>query len=141
MHLISKSYIRCVLVNLQQTSPSPACPGDDITLTCTMTGSYPTLTWINPQSTLDRLSYTFISVLYQDGTVGAFTTKLISSGRKVVSTATLTGARLQEHGRQGITCRYNDIIRTVYITLSGYAMYINMQYMKFFASRWSNFSH
>ena len=99
-----------LLVVLQQTSPLPVCPGDNVTFTCTVTESYPILTWINPNnvSIYDRQVYTGDSVLYKDGSVEAFTTRLIANpAGSLVSTATLSEVTVQDDGSQGVTCIYN----------------------------------
>ena len=105
---------------MQQTSPSPVCPGDNVTFTCTVTGNKPTITWINPKNmSYDRKVYSSNSVLYQDGNVGAFTTQLIGiSDVSIVSIATLSGVTVQDDENQGITCRYLES-KTVKVTLSG----------------------
>ena len=113
-----------LLVVLQQTSPLPVCPGDNVTFTCTATVSYPDiviLTWITPNNgSYDQVRYDGQSVLYKDESVGAFTTKLIAnSAGSLVSTATLSGVTVQDDGSQRATCINNDILKTLIIRLSG----------------------
>ena len=64
------------IVILQQTSSSysPVCPGDNVILTCTVTGTYPQ--WINPVNTENSI---ILSNSANSGVIGDFTVTFVSS--------------------------------------------------------------
>ena len=101
------------LVNFQQTSPSPVCPGDDVVFTCTVTASAnesgPLLLYFsNPLNDQDRvvIDPAEITISANNSTVGPFTTKIVeASNESIVATATMKGITSEDCACIGIKCR------------------------------------
>ena len=98
-------------VELQRTSPSPVCPGDDVILTCTVTVS------ANKSKNLflylydtcdqnNRVFHDVASVNSSNGsTLGHFTTQTVAvSNESIVATATIKGVTSNEAPCTGIRC-------------------------------------
>ena len=113
------------LVDLQQTSPLPVCPGDDVILTCIVIvpeGSLVSLLWLNPKDKTDQYTYTISNIQFPNNArcVGGFTTKLIGvNDTTMVSTAILTRVTAHDDGNKGILCKFATLLKTTIITLSG----------------------
>ena len=106
-------------VNLQQTSPFPVCPGDNVTFTCTVI-SYPFLIWFDPNDDQQQVTYTLTDTENKTETFGEFTIKLIElDDMNLVSTATLTANISHDDGHKEILCGYGDIRENGKIELSG----------------------
>ena len=113
------------IVDLQRTSSSPVCPGDDVIFTCRVTGSagqFLSLTWSNPNKSQDQFTYSFSNTVTHNttGCVAGFTVQLIGIDElSLASTATLTEVTSDEDGVKAILCQFSDIKETSRINLSG----------------------
>ena len=98
-------------MDLQQASPSPVCPSDDVILTCTVTA--PTneadifLYFYNAFNEEDRVFYDAGETsIANNSTVGPFTTKTVEiSNSSIVATATINGITFQDATCAGIICK------------------------------------
>ena len=100
------------LVDLQQTSPSPICPGDDVIFTCTVTvsanESVPLLLFFsNPLDDQDRALHDAGSTGNAKSLpVGLFSTKLVeASNDSIVATATMKKITHEDTACVGIKCK------------------------------------
>ena len=129
MHNLIISFIiliKCSFaVDLQQTSPSPVCPGDDVILACTVTvpsNQSLILIWFNPNNNEDRKLYIVNDTdVSNDPVVGSFTTELVGySSNTIISTATVQEINFTDAMQTGINC-FDSIgnNETMYITGSG----------------------
>ena len=118
-------YYMNFIVDLEQTSPSPLCPGDDVILTCKVTvpeGNIVSLLWLNPEDETDQYTYTLSNTQFPNNTrsVGGFTTEFIGGNdTTMVTTATLTGVTAHDDGNKGISCGFATTVKTMKIKLSG----------------------
>ena len=87
---------------MQQTSPSPVCPCDDVILTCTVTASatQSEKLFLYLANALDEQNRVFYNakdtVIVNSSTVGPFTTKLVQvSNDSIVAAATIKGIMYQ----------------------------------------------
>ena len=86
-------------VDLQQTSPSPVCPSDDVILTCTVTAptNQPELLFFHFYNAFDEEDRLFYDAevdtnIVNNWTVGPFTTKIVEiSNDSIPATATIKG--------------------------------------------------
>ena len=114
-----------LLVVLEQASPLPVCPGDNITLICTVTvpeNQVPSLSWVNPKNrTHDREVYTVVSSNNsKTGSVGGFTTAFIKGNdTTIVSSAILSMVTEQDEENKAIACIHDTEEKVSNITLSG----------------------
>ena len=112
-------------VSLQQTSPSPVCPGDDVIFTCTVTAStnQSDMLFLHFYNAFDEEERAFhdpvnINSANISGTVGPFTTKLVEvRNDSIVATATIQGITSQDAACACITCKdgygYGDGVKCV----------------------------
>ena len=96
-------------VDLQQTSPLPVCPEDNVSFVCTVTASANEsllLAWFNPNHELDAKVYIVNDTsIKTDNVVGVFTTKLVkASSDTIISTATINELNVAEIMYAGISC-------------------------------------
>ena len=110
-------------VDLQQTSPFPVCPGDNVTFTCTVNSSAGTtslLIWSNPKDPEQQVTYTSNDAKNKTEDFGDFIVKLTEvDGVNLVSTATLTADISHDNGHKEISCGYATKIANGKIELSG----------------------
>ena len=100
-------------MDLQQTSPSPVCPGDDVIFTCAVTASTNQssnlfLFLVNPLDDLDRVFYDAGVTMGNASslTVGPFTTELVEvSHATIVTTATIEEITSEDITSAGIKCK------------------------------------
>ena len=99
-------------VDLQQTPPLPVCPGDDVTLTCTVTVStnqsdLPFLYLVNAFDENNRVFHNAEdTVIANSSKVGPFTAKVVEASNEIiVATATIKEITSKDALCAGIKCR------------------------------------
>ena len=100
-----------IQVIFQQTSPtySPVCPGDDLVLTCTVTGTL--LQWINPVDNTNSVTYSVTSTPGTTGTVGNLIVVFVSSVSNVIKSEARLYDISSHHNGSSIIC--NNVIMVI----------------------------
>ena len=98
-------------VILQQTLPtySLVCPGDNVVLTCTVTGTL--LQWINPVDNTNSVTYSVTSTPGTSGTVDNFTVVFVSSVSNVIKSEARFYNVSSHHNDSSIIC--NNVIMDI----------------------------
>ena len=108
-------------VILQQTLPSYSfvCPGDNVVLTCTVTGTL--IQWINPVNNTNSVAYSVTSTPGTTGTVGKFTVVFVSSVSNVIKSEARLYNVSSHHNGSSIICKnvIMDISNQIEVVVSG----------------------
>ena len=104
-------FLVCFPVELQQTSPSPVCPGDDVIFTCKVTVSTNqsemlVLVFFDAFDKNNIIFYDAETMISSNSsTIGPFTTKIVeTSNGSIVATATIKGITYEDVPCAGISC-------------------------------------